>query len=289
MNGGYTHMPAERVEEALLQNYLLGNLSEEAQVQVEDRAFANPGYLAAVEAAEADLIDAYVRGELSSPDRRQFERRFLVSPQRRNKVEFAKAFARVAAELTPSQPLPFPRRSLLDILHSLSPGFQFAAAVATLVIFAGAIWLARQNAALRTQVASLQTQQRPAPAVNPPSPAPPEVQRPAPSPIPALVFLPGLTRAESRMQQLTIPPDAQLTHLELRLEPRDDYPRYRVELRTRSGQDVLTLANLRKRGNSVAFDIPTASLPAGDYELALKGLSDGQPTDLAFHYFRVTK
>src|SRR5215467_4507664 len=110
MDGGQTDMRTERADEVLLQNYLLGNLSEEAQVQVEDRAFADPDYLAAVEAAEADLIDAYVRGELSEPDRRQFERLFLLSSERRKKVEFAKALAQVAAEYTPAQPVTRPAR-----------------------------------------------------------------------------------------------------------------------------------------------------------------------------------
>ena len=91
-------MRSERADEKLLVKYLLGNLSEEEQVQVEDRAFADADYLGALEAAEADLIDAYVRGELSQSDRRGFERRFLTSPQRRSKVEFARALATIAAE-----------------------------------------------------------------------------------------------------------------------------------------------------------------------------------------------
>jgi hypothetical protein len=288
MDGGQTHMRTER-DEVLLQNYLLGNLSEQAQVQVEDRAFADPGYLAAVEAAEADLIDAYVRGELTPPDRRQFERLFLVSPQRRNKIEFAKALVRVSAEMGPVQPIAPPRRSIFEFFRTWNPAFQVGAAMAALILFAGVIWLIKENSGLRGQLTALQAQQqRPAPKPNPPSPTPPEIQHPEPV-VPALLFLPGLTRAESRLQEMTIPPTAQLAHMELQLEPRDDYPQYRVELHTRSGQDILTLANLRKRGKSVSFDLPAGILPPGDYELALKGLSNGEPTDLAYHYFRVRR
>src|SRR5512142_2012774 len=98
MSGDDSHMRTERVDEGLLQKYLLGTLSEEEQVKVEDRAFADAGYLGALEAAEADLIDAYVRGELPSRDRRRFEDRFFLSPQRRSKVEFARALARVTAD-----------------------------------------------------------------------------------------------------------------------------------------------------------------------------------------------
>ena len=82
-------------KEKLLVSYLLGELSEEEQVRVEDRAFNDPSYLAEIEAAEADLVDAYVSGELPPDLLPGFERRFLRSPNRRSKVEFAEALARI--------------------------------------------------------------------------------------------------------------------------------------------------------------------------------------------------
>src|SRR5678809_240986 len=101
MNGGKSPMRSENVDETLAVRYLLGKLTEEEQVRVEDRAFSDAGCLGMLESAEADLIDAYVRGELRQPDRRDFERRFLLSPQRRRKVEFARALAAVSAETMP--------------------------------------------------------------------------------------------------------------------------------------------------------------------------------------------
>ena len=99
-------MPAERIDDTLLLNYLLGDLPEDRQVEVEDRAFADREFLDALEAAEADLIDAC--GELSPSERRAFEQRFLTSPQRRKKVEFARALAKVTSE---SRPAEAPRKS----------------------------------------------------------------------------------------------------------------------------------------------------------------------------------
>ena len=77
MMAGKSHMRWQRSDETWQVKYLLGHLSEEEQVQVEDRAFADADYLSVLEATEADLIDAYVRGALSQPDRRSFEYRFL--------------------------------------------------------------------------------------------------------------------------------------------------------------------------------------------------------------------
>jgi anti-sigma factor RsiW len=157
-------MPTEPADEALLQKYLLGDLSEQEQVVVEDRAFADPGYLEALEGVEADLIDAYVRGELSQADRRQFERRFLTSPQRRNKVEFAKALATVAAESEPVSLHHPERRSVRQALRNLfqaaHPALRFAAGAAAVVVVAGAFWLAIQNVSMRSRMSALEAQSR---------------------------------------------------------------------------------------------------------------------------------
>src|SRR5262245_65631504 len=95
-------MKTERIDESFLVKYLLGDLTPDEEIQVEDRAFADADYLGALESAEADLIDSYVRGELSQTERRRFERRFLASPQRRRKVAFARDLAKLTAEIKAS-------------------------------------------------------------------------------------------------------------------------------------------------------------------------------------------
>src|ERR1044071_1499675 len=88
-------MAADLNNEKLISRYLLGELSEEQQAEIEDRAFADNEYLASITAVENDLIDEYVRQELSEADRRRFESRFLASAERRKRVEFAKALKRI--------------------------------------------------------------------------------------------------------------------------------------------------------------------------------------------------
>lgn len=84
--------------EDLIVQYLLGDLPEQMQSEIEDRAFQDRRYLQRILAAESDLIDEYARGELSDSARRQFESRFLGSAERRRKVEFAKALVKVMPE-----------------------------------------------------------------------------------------------------------------------------------------------------------------------------------------------
>src|SRR5215472_3372564 len=150
-------MRSERVDELLLVRYLLGNLTEEEQVRVEDQAFDDREYLNALEAAEVDLIDAYVRGELPREQRSAFESRFLVVPQRRRKVEFARALAQVTDE-TKAADLPVPPfsgwRALVGAIRRWNPALQFATGMAVLLCAVGALWLIGQNAAMRSQVAT---------------------------------------------------------------------------------------------------------------------------------------
>jgi hypothetical protein len=111
--------------------------------------------------------------------------------------------------------------------------------------------------------------------------------------VPSLVFLPGLARAETPHEQLVPQSPAQIAHIEIHLETRDDYPRFRVEL-SHGGEQVLTRGNLRRSRtggiDAVSLDLPASALAAGDYELALRGLArDGTLTDIGYYYFSVRK
>jgi len=72
-------MAAEPYNEEFIARYLLGDLPEEQQTEIEDRAFRDEGFLQDIIAVESDLIDEYVRQELRDPSasnsRRVFSRR----------------------------------------------------------------------------------------------------------------------------------------------------------------------------------------------------------------------
>ncbi len=79
--------------ENTIQSYLLGALPEREQQQLEQKYMVDDAQFEELLAAEDDLLDAYVRGELSSTQRKQFETHFLVSPRRQKRLEFARALA----------------------------------------------------------------------------------------------------------------------------------------------------------------------------------------------------
>ena len=313
----------------LIVRYLLGDLPEEDQARLEDRAFADREYLRSIEDAENDLIDDYVRGALSDPERRQFEGRFLASTERQQKVEFARALAQlVPATESETPPVTVPlRESLLAFLRGLNPALQFSmAAAALLLVFAGA-WMFTVTRGLRTEIARLQAEQQQRQwreetlrqqaagelARNAELAAQLERERahsedltrqlerdqgnagsPTASLFASLFLPPGIGRGSNKRPQLVIPAIPRAARLNVELERGDDYSSYRAELSTAQGQPVWTQAGLRPHispaGRIIRLTIPANALNAGQYELALKGVTDARQTeDVRYYYFDVQR
>lgn len=162
-------MKADPYSEDLLVRYLLGALPEEEQVAVEARAFQDQQYLRNIQAVESELIDAYVRGELALGERQQFEDRFFASAERRRKVEFARALARVAPEFgVTEKKVKTPRRaasvSWQSTLEAFLRGFnstaKFGLAAALLLLLIGGSWLIIESLRLRAQLAESRAEQQ---------------------------------------------------------------------------------------------------------------------------------
>jgi len=78
--------------ENLIRRYLLGELAEADQAALEQELRINRGKFDQVWAAENELIDSYVRGEMSRADRNRFESHYMASPLHRERVAIAESF-----------------------------------------------------------------------------------------------------------------------------------------------------------------------------------------------------
>jgi len=74
--------------------YLLGELSEQEQAQLEESYFTDDALFERFLAVKDEMIDAYARGDLSGQKRERFEQHFLASEPRRERVEEARGFIR---------------------------------------------------------------------------------------------------------------------------------------------------------------------------------------------------
>ncbi|HEX5966644.1 MAG TPA: hypothetical protein VFY51_11960 [Pyrinomonadaceae bacterium] len=160
-------MAANPFSEKLIVQYLLGELPEEKQVEIEDRAFGDAELIASITTVENDLIDEYVREEMSAADRRRFESRFLNSESRRKRIEFARALTHLLAETRVTergiQKVSGRHASWRDALaaffQGLNPVGRVALAAVALILLIGGAWLITQTLTLRSQLQRLQAQQ----------------------------------------------------------------------------------------------------------------------------------
>jgi len=76
--------------EKFFYRFLLGEAPPDEQEQFEIRLLEDAELQEVIQAAEFDLIDDYIRGDLTAREARSFERNFLNSPARRRKLELAR-------------------------------------------------------------------------------------------------------------------------------------------------------------------------------------------------------
>src|SRR5689334_10519370 len=96
-------MKAYQTEEAELRRYLLGELTLEERVLVEERLFLDSEYMQLAEALKDELVDEYANRDLTPAERQQFESHFLARPAHRDDLKIAEALKRyIASETEPA-------------------------------------------------------------------------------------------------------------------------------------------------------------------------------------------
>jgi hypothetical protein len=312
--------------------YLLGELSEQEQVEIEDRAFEDQRVLEQILAVEQDLIDDYVSGDIPEENLPRFQNHFLASAERKKKVTFAKTLAAVAnATVLNEGPAPAIKVDAPSWHAKLTafftrPVIAYSFAAASLVLFIVGSWLVVDRIRLGSEIAQFRTiqesqtaqnrqlekdlvderlrnqelmanrgaapQQTPTPKLQPETPQQPTT--PTSPVVVALSLLPGISRSSNSLPRLAIAKDVSLVRLQIGIDPKENYRRYRVELRTENGRQVLAQGNLSARGGTrgrnIPLNVPASVLGNGRYELTLKGITEsGATEDVGFYYFDVLK
>lgn len=169
-----------------LREYLLGGLMPDDALRVESRLFLEDDYSRMLKAAEDDLVDEYVNGELTAGEREKFELHFLSDPSRRDDVKVARALKRYIAAEAAAEPVgEQARRGFATPTPTPRPFFPLAAArgrwlgiaagVAALLIIPAAAWYITRPYPPPPEVARVRESPTPAPT----QPAPPAGVDPA--------------------------------------------------------------------------------------------------------------
>src|SRR5512143_2454891 len=89
MMRGMTSHPS--FDDRTLTQYLLGSLPDEDTERIDELSVTDDDVAWRLRAVENDLVDAYVRGELSAETLAKFKSSYLANPERRKRVEIADA------------------------------------------------------------------------------------------------------------------------------------------------------------------------------------------------------
>lgn len=243
----------------VLRQYLLGSIAPEVRESVENRLFSNDRifweHLCLV---EDELVDAYVRDALDRKEAEDFERCFMTTAERREKLALARAINAYVERQQPQQ-----ESARQRVPGRIPAAYWAVAAVAMLLLVVSAA---------RWQIAT------------PPS-SPDEV---------SAWLSPGLVRGiGQRMERVSIPAGCKLVRLHL--EPDSTaFESYRATLHMASGEEVWSQAQLSTttvaERVAVTLTLPAEALASGDYHVRLHGVSPGQDAVQLNRYdFRVLR
>jgi anti-sigma factor RsiW len=308
--------------DATLKRYLLGQLDPGDDAWLEQRYFQDDGLFERVLLAEEELMDAYLRDELSGPQRARFESRFLTTAHGREKIEATRALIQCLAEHPEPVP-PRPGKAAVG-LRRLFPPFhptwslgRLSAVATAVAVLAAAGWLVSVNRRLTGQLDAIrreraevarQAQQLRNEAAGERARALEEGRRERAArdrlertlaalqqsgSVVTTVLTPGLLRDFERPPQLVVPPGAGLILLQLEIGDHA-YDGYRVVVRTVAGDEVWR-QEVSKPQPSDAMDRVTVGLPArrapwGDYMVTVQGRTRHRALeDVASYYFQVVR
>lgn len=309
--------------------YLLGSLPEAEAERLDELSITDDEFAEALRAAENDLVDAYVRDELTGAPLEQFKSYYLASPLRRGKVEFAQAFRGFTKRKTSRWGF------VLSIFTTPRLALQWGAAFAALALLIAGAWLVSENTRLRRQVSQTQARrdalagreqelqkelegQRAAHAtagqelarvreergrIEQELQKAREEQRAAgrlqPSPpggvgIASFTLAPQ-TRGAGQIETVSVPAKTSYVAMRLELEP-DDYPAYRVALLEQSTNRTLWRSD--KLAATATGDVKALGVsfragllkPRAVYVLRVMGASPSGASEIVGDYsFRVVK
>jgi len=257
------------MEDQQLRRYLLGQLAPEAREQVVERLTRDEQYFDEAEAMEAELRDAFVRGELTGRDCDDFKRNLLRTARQREET----AVARHLAEALDHPPARVPPTRVAPARVAAAPPRVWLSAAAGIGALAIILWQGSENRELRRDLEAARRPDLPIPSA-PPSAAPGV----------ASLFLPGVVvRGTEAVPELVLNTGVQLVQLEA---DRELPGAVQAELERAPGTRVWTQSLPAAAGSPVRIWMPAEVLEGGSYTLRLRA---SEPAREVAYRFRVTR
>ncbi len=307
------------VSDETIRLFLLCRLNEDERTGFEERLFVDDELEERVRLAECELVDDYAFGRLSAPEQELFTEKFIVTAERKQKLEVSQAlrtysasqtaYKKNAADIEDNPPR---REKFLRLFGFNRPALAFAVSFGVLILLVGLVWFIARSVRERNEPAIVkqETLPTPTPQVSPqsvttPTPDPDITTSPTPTPkatpspvepseaplIATAVLMPGALRDGGNMARVTLPGGARdIVRLQLTLES-NEAGTYRAELLTAEGQPISIAGKLKASNTNgaakVVFEIPSRLLKVGDYQVKLsRHAAGGSIEGVGRYYFR---
>jgi hypothetical protein len=281
------------------------------------------GFFEELQRSEYELIDDYLSEDLTRDEKDKFENFFLLAPERKQKLRFARALNRHVA----SHPVKEDSRNpwwdqFLAFWRLQNPVLSWSLTASLVLIIAGGalsmLEISRLRQTLQTESGNAQkllveaekrnseltaALQREQARGNMPeqqtggmkkeetpglASLQPGQTRPT---IFAIALTPGLLRDMGSSRKTGIPSGTNLVQLDLNLDS-VDHARYRAVLQRVGDGEVWTQISPKpdSRGRLLHLVIPANLLTPGDYVAKLSGIGEnGETEDIGSYYFRITR
>jgi hypothetical protein len=303
-------------EERLIRRYLLGELSEEETLRVEERFFTNRDFYEQILAVENELKYDYGQGHLSSQERQSFESRFLESSESRRRAEMTGVLLKEIAEAAPHidrRPSDARVSRLAQAFRLRNPALQYALVALVLVMAGTSAWFIYRTAHLRAeleraevarvngdeQMERLLTEERARSEQlaqelererNKPGSSPgPTEKPPLLGTIASIALTPGIERDGGKVKKLRLAPEVEQLRIQLDVRAEGEYESFRASLQTADGDEIWSRARLKAKrtpsGRFIFLTIDVSVLVPGDYVIILKGTTADHPVEEAGDYY----
>lgn len=250
---------------------MLGRIDPAEQERLEVRLLTDADFHEELAVAENEIVHDYLTGALSEQEKESFDRHFLCTPERRQKLQFfdtlIKSIDGLPKPLSDAH-LPRQRRGFLsNLLRSYNPFLKLGFAVAVLVLVIGAGWVVLRNWQAGGGDTWLAAH--------------------------TVILSPSKVRDAETGQttRVKLPAGAGEVRFQLPLSAAD-YKGYRATLTAHGGaekfeSDDLEVGTDANRG-TLTLSVPSRVLAPGDYELMLYGLApNGDLVEVDVYYFRI--
>src|SRR5438445_12911130 len=139
MRQGETGMNDKFGDQKVLRDYLLGKLKDDAtRSRLEMKLLTDDEFSDELTAAENDLVEEFLDGDLNTEDSEYFMRYFLASPERKRQLRLTEDLRRFSAEAPGVPPV---KRGIFDWFPTLSFTWpRFAALAVILAVASISVW-----------------------------------------------------------------------------------------------------------------------------------------------------